>query len=219
MIKLALLFFVFIPSAFGATKSFELYSKGKIVESLNASKKELSEQQFNAQALNSQYQRLISAYRNHIQVRDTTFIEVLKLIEAQKESHKVEVHLPTLIQEAQHLKEAQFTVKQAYNHLDSIIRQGKDTSIISNDRVRLAKILMLRMWSLRQSKVGSAEKKAEWLFLAGKAGHYHFNSGNNELTHYLKLCEFLGKSSACTHISAAQSMLDLGKSIESPKEH
>ncbi len=218
MIKTLVLILSFSFSAKAAdSKSFNLYAQGKVLESVAALKQELKTEKYNALVLNSQFKRLLSSYKNHLGVTDRELIEILKLMLREQPAVKeMESDVAGFVSELEALVSSKPSLKQVDTYLSSAVSRGHDTSIISNDRKRLTKFNVARLYASRQIKTTKGEERAQWTYLAGKAGFYHFNSGNAELKLYLQMCERLGKVPACSDVKNAHSMLNLGKAIESP---
>lgn len=199
-----------------AESSFDLYAQGRVVESVEALRQELNTQRFNALTLNSQFQRLMSAYQANNDVTDEQVLAILTAMLRQPQIIHTEHDVEEMLEEVRYFHDNQPSLAQGHNYLRSAIIRGRDTSIIPNDPDRLAKIRMTRIYALRKAQRQGIplSEKAAWTYLAGKAGFYRFNTGNSELSRYIQMCDHLGAVQVCRYVSQARSMLNLGESIE-----
>lgn len=211
MIKLLLVFLVLLsPLAFSKEQYFQLYSRGKILESIQSLEKELQQYRYNPLTLNTQFQILTSAYFSHLAVSDELTLRVLKAINSQLNSSRArqgidqDVHLFT--RELEAILHQRLSLNATRSLLSSVINQ-------SNQR-RSVQLQVLAIISHRKAlQAESANEKAAWLFISGKAGFYRYNSGNNELATYIKVCEQLKNAPACSNLSEAREMYELGEKV------
>jgi hypothetical protein len=210
---------LFSLTAFAQPKdqSFDLYAQGKVRESLISLRQELREQSFNPFTLNSQLKRSLSAYRGHREVEDELFYQVLDLIARQPEAKKMESSFPSLHRELKSLRAEKASAKQTENVLDSSLRRGKDSALTPNDPERMGKIQAVRTYAGRQALRAKGDAFLQWTFIAGKAGFYYFNTGNEDLNKFIQMCELKKAASGCQRLKDAKSMLDLGRATENPQ--
>lgn len=216
-------FFIIISALLLATqpllassKSFDLYRKGLFSESMASLKKELESGQFKGLQLEAAVRRVMSMYIMHLAVSTDSVLAVLDEMSKQSHGADISFDIRTLRNEIHKLAQSSPSLNQVRNKLRSETSRG--------NTVASAKQAQMRVWSIHgwanrkwlQLQKGNLNLALPWLYIAGKAGFYFYNSGNLQLGEYVQHCEKNPNLSSCSDFEEAVDLNHQGMGLQLP---
>ena len=178
--------------------NFELYRKGKIVQSIQRMNQEMWKKQFPTRQLNRMLSRLNSAFETNMGISSDLYAKALDKIRKQNSAEGLELDPDILYKEFQSIAGGPVSIDQ----VESLIR-STDKAMKGNQRT--LRFLVLKMVAHRiYLKTGDIKA----LFLTGLAGHKRFVTGSQPLQQFVEICQARSKNADCKRYgSRAQQML------------
>lgn len=198
-------FAVYSSMSFAASRNFELYQQGQIVDSIIVMNQELFKKQFTLRELNRMISRLNSAYETNLGVTTTLYFQVLDKIRQQNASHGMELDPDLVRAQVASVRHGLESPDQLQNLITTTANSS--TGVERSVRFLAIKIIAHRMY------LSSGNRAA--LFMTGLAGYYRYNTGNQQLADFVAQCEIRTQDPACQrYLSAARSRLELSNSMQ-----
>lgn len=178
--------------------NFELYRKGKIVQSIQRMNQELWKKQFPTRQLNRMLSRLNSAFETNMGISSDLYAKALDKIRKQNSADGLELDPDILYKEFQSIASGPVSIDQ----VESLIRVT-DKTMKGNQRS--LRFLVLKMVAHR-IYLKTGDLKA--LFITGLAGHKRFVTGSQPLEQFVEICQVRSKNADCRKYGTrAQRML------------